>query len=31
MIELIFVWKQIYNNVKSRELSVKWTNMGKYI
>ncbi len=31
MIELIFLRKQIYNKVKSKELSVKWTNMGKYI
>ena len=31
MIELIFLRKQIYNNVKSKELSVKWTNMEKYI
>lgn len=29
--ELIFMVKQIYNKVKSKELSVIWMNMGKYI
>lgn len=29
--ELIFMVKQIYNNVKSKELSAIWTNTGKYI
>lgn len=31
MFELIFMVEQIYNNVKSKELSVIWTNMEKYI
>lgn len=28
---IAYVRKQIYNNVKSKELSVIWTNTGKYI
>lgn len=31
MFELIFKVKQIYNKDKSKELSVIWMNMGKYI